>query len=337
MRLLSQVELVPVEQLELDIQNPRIRKWIEMYGDQPTPEQLYLALGAGSADPESGSTTTFNSLKQSIQTNKGIIQPIIVNKSSDDRLVVIEGNTRVAIYRDFKANGVAGDWNLIPAIVHDDLGKRGVDAIRLQAHLVGPRPWDPYSKAKYLHGLRDVEDLPLSEIIDFCGGKKKEIIEYIDAYIDMEKYYRPVTADDSAFDTTRFSAFVELQKSGIKEAILTSGFTLNDFAKWVDERLIDPLNTVRAIPQILANPIARKEFLKSGAKEAKKLLDSPAPASTNDLSLEQLLQAVINRVNHIQYHVVKRMRANPSSDTSQLVMEAFDVIADLQNEINKED
>lgn len=333
----SQVQLISVDKLELDIQNPRIRKWIEMYGDQPTPEQLYLALGAGSSDIESGSTTTFNSLKQSIQTNKGIIQPVIVNEHDDGRMVVVEGNTRVAIYRDFKENGVSGDWEEIPAIVHKMLDKRGMDAIRLQAHLVGPRPWDPYSKAKYLHSLRDIDNLPLSEIIDYCGGKKKEIIEYIDAYIDMEKHYRVVISDDSAFDTTRFSAFVELQKSGIKEAVLTSGFSLDDFARWVDHRLIDPLNTVRSIPQILAHPEARGKFLKDGAKDAKKLLDAPTPPSVIELSLDQLLQAVINRLNHIQYNEVKRLRANPTSATSQLIIEANDSIADLYNEINKED
>lgn len=333
----AHVELVPIDKLELDIQNPRIRKWIEMYGDQPTSEQLYLALGAGSADPESGSTTTFNSLKQSIQTNKGIIQPVIVNKDEAGRMVVVEGNTRVAIYRDFKENGTAGDWENIPAIVHDKLDKRGIDAIRLQAHLVGPRPWDPYSKAKYLHSLRDVDNLPLSEIIDYCGGRKKEIIEYIDAYIDMEKHYRAVISDDSAFDTTRFSAFVELQKSGVKEAILTSGFNLDNFASWVDERLIDPLNTVRALPHILANPEAKKIFLKDGAKEAKKLLDAPSPPSVKDLSLDQLLQAVITRINHIQYNDVKRLRANPASNGAQLIFEAFDVISDLYNEINKDE
>src|SRR3989338_3799973 len=188
----NQVQFLPVDQLELDIQNPRIRKWIEMYGDNPNPSQLYLALGAGSSDPEAGTATTFTSLKQSIQTNKGIIQPVIVNKSADGRLVVVEGNTRVAIYRDFKENGIPGNWDSIPAIVHEQLDKRGIDAIRLQAHLVGPRPWDAYSKAKYLHSLRDIDDLPLAEIIDFCGGRKKEIIEYIDAYIDMEKHYRAV-------------------------------------------------------------------------------------------------------------------------------------------------
>lgn len=33
-----QVEFVPIEKLELDIENPRIRKWVEIYGDKPTAD-----------------------------------------------------------------------------------------------------------------------------------------------------------------------------------------------------------------------------------------------------------------------------------------------------------
>jgi hypothetical protein len=36
--------LVPVHEIELDRSNPRIRKYLEMYGGQPSPEQIFLAL-----------------------------------------------------------------------------------------------------------------------------------------------------------------------------------------------------------------------------------------------------------------------------------------------------
>lgn len=333
----SQVEFVPIENIELDIQNPRIRKWVEMYGDKPTAEQLYLALGAGGSDPESANAPTFSSLKQSIQTNKGIIQPIIVNRQVDGTMTVVEGNTRLAIYRDFKHNKVPGNWDTIRAIVHDNLEKRGINAIRLQAHLVGPRPWDPYSKAKFLHSLRNEEDLPIAEIIDYCGGKRREVTDYIDAYVDMEEHYRKIIVDDSAFDTTRFSAFIELQKSGIKESILTAGFTLDDFAKWVDEEKIYPLNTVRALPQILANPEAREVFLKQGASAAKLLLDAPQSKTMENFSLEQLLRAVASKLNQIQYNEVKRLKANPSSSTAQMIFEVKDLISVLSVDITADD
>ena len=147
-------ENVPVVDIELDRNNPRIRRFLDMYPN-PTPEQIYLALGAGGEAPGEGGTS-FDKLKNSILSSKGIVQPIIVNRLNG-KLVCIEGNTRVAIYRSFVDEKVAGDWTVIPAMVYENLSEDRVDAIRLQVHLVGPRAWDPYSKGKYLHYLRTQE------------------------------------------------------------------------------------------------------------------------------------------------------------------------------------
>jgi hypothetical protein len=81
------------------------------------------------------------------------MQPIIVDKRPDGRLICIEGNTRLYIYRAFVAEGVEGSWTQIPALVHDGLTTMDVDAIRLQAHLVGPRPRDAYFKGKVSLGV----------------------------------------------------------------------------------------------------------------------------------------------------------------------------------------
>jgi hypothetical protein len=264
-------ENAPVGEIVLDRANPRIRKFLEMYGETITPDQIYQALGAA-GDDESESSTSFEKLTNSVLTNGGIIQPVILNRRSDGTLVCIEGNTRVALYQSFIAESVKGDWTSIPAIVYCDMTEAQIDAIRLQVHLVGTRAWDPYSKAKYLHQLRTQELMPFERIVEFSGGRKKEIVESINAFSDMEQHYRPILPDDSAFDTRRFSGFVELQKPGIKDAVLVSGFTLNDFALWIHEDKLSPLNTIRSLPRILRNQKAREAFLKYGAKEAMKLL-----------------------------------------------------------------
>ena len=90
-------------------------------------------------------------------------------------------------------------------------------SIRLQAHLIGPREWDPYSKAMYLNHLANVEHMPMNTLISFCGGSSKasEIRNMIAAYNDMETYYRPLCDDDSQFDIKKFHGFVELQNRNI--------------------------------------------------------------------------------------------------------------------------
>ncbi|BCH13698.1 hypothetical protein MesoLjLa_05490 [Mesorhizobium sp. L-2-11] len=268
--------LIAVEDIELDRSNPRIRKFLEMYGDQPTPEQIFLALGAGNDDDVGSSTsTTFEKLKQSIITNGGIIQPIILNRRADGSLICVEGNTRVALYKHFLKTGVKGTWTDIPALVHNEIDDASVHAIRLQIHLVGTRPWDPYSKAKYLYELRTQEHLPFATIVDYCGGRQTEVVEHINAYADMEEHYRPVVGDDGSFDTTRFSGFIELQKPGIKQAVTAAGFTLSDFARWIHDGKLYPLQKVRVLPRILRHEKARDVFLKQGARKAEALLEKP--------------------------------------------------------------
>lgn len=158
-----------IDKVELDIKNPRIQQYLEIYGDDITSDGIALALNSSSG---ASSTSSYQTLKESIKVNGGIINPIIVNKYSDGKLVVIEGNTRVQIYKEFALADPEGPWKEIIAIVYDNLPETDIHAIRLQTHLVGPRDWDPFSKAKYLNQLSNIDKLPMATIISFCGGKK---------------------------------------------------------------------------------------------------------------------------------------------------------------------
>lgn len=330
-------EMLSIEEIELDKNNPRIAKWIEMYGGDVTEEQMALALGAGSSD-EGESGTTFMSLKQSIRTHKGIIHPIIVNREPSGEILVIEGNTRVMIYKEFKEKKVDGDWSRIPAMVHENMSKQMIDAIRLQAHLVGTRAWDPYSKAKYLDLLYHGTHLTIDQIIDFCGGSKKEVINYIEAYYDMEKFYRPILEDEGEFDPSRFSAFIELNKGKVAEVLIGKGYTKIQFSEWVRDRKLHPLETVRRLPRILQNEEATKVFLKYGASEATKLLDVPSPeAVLGDANLEQLAREIYKRINEMSYSEMLRLRNESESDEVATIFDARDALDGLCKDITSEE
>src|ERR1700678_3922655 len=122
------LELIPVADIELDRTNPRIRKFLEFYVEQPTTDQIYLALGAA-GDEEGESSTSFEKLKNSILTNGGIIHPVILNRRANGSLICIEGNTRVALYKNFLQEEVAGKWTHIHALVHDQMDDTQADAI----------------------------------------------------------------------------------------------------------------------------------------------------------------------------------------------------------------
>lgn len=329
---------LPIDQIDLDLDNPRIKRFMENYKN-PTAENISLALGASSPTTGEGSTgTTYRSLKESIRTHKGIIHPIIVNQTSPGKFTVIEGNTRLAIYAEFAEQGVKGDWSKIITIVHDDLSPQEIDSIRLQAHLVGPRDWDPYSKAKYLNNLRSQAHLTMNEIVDFCGGKRKEVEDYIAAYHDMEKYYRAVLEDGESFEIKRFSAFIELQKTHVKDSIAEAGHDLEDFSRWVKNRLIHPLNSVRSLPQILPHSKAKAVFLKDGAREALKVLS----AGTKGLSLEEadidsLANALRNKIAQLPFEDYLELKKNPSSPHAVALLNLEEDLVVACNEFRGED
>jgi hypothetical protein len=327
----ASLRFVPVEDIHLDVSNPRIRKFLEHYPDEPTPEQVFLALGAAGDDGDD-SSTSFEKLKNSILTNGGIIQPIIVSRQKDGRLVCIEGNTRLALYKNFLRENVKGDWALIPALLYEDMDEARIDAIRLQVHLVGTRPWDPYSKAKYLYRLRTQELLPFSEIVDYCGGRQKEVVELIQAYADMEEYYRPIIPDDGTFDTTRFSGFVELQKPGLKKAVAEAGFTLTNFAEWIYGEKLYPLNMVRWLPRILRNPKARDIFLKDGARAAVQVLEKPDLSNALlEANVSQLAQAITQAIYAMPWPEAEKIRQEPGGQTAQCLNEALIALTALIN------
>ena len=328
---------LPIDQVELDLENPRIKQWLEIYGDDITSEGIALALSASSG---TSSTSTYSALKESIKVNKGIINPIIVNRTSEGKLVVIEGNTRLQIYKEFAMVDPDGPWKEIIAIVYDALPVEQIHAIRLQTHLVGPREWDPFSKAKYLNQLSNIDKLPMAMIISFCGGKSAEIRKLIDAYTDMTKYYFK-KADEAGIDPDprEFSKFAELQNRSIKEALAVHHFTEEDFATWVINGNIDNAQNVRKLPAVLASPIARSVFLKSTISEAVKHLNVPQKGAVDlsSVSLYELAVELTNRLRTIEYKEVKALTNDPryedrKNDLRSLLDELSDLIKDIEED-----
>ena len=271
---------LPIDSIKLDEENPRIKQCLENY-TTVTPEAIALALwDSGDGD----AATSYRVLRDSIKDSGGIIHPIIVNHEDNGDYVAIEGNTRLQIYKDFVQKNVPGEWSQITALVYEGLTKVEKHSIRLQSHLVGPRDWDPYSKAKYLYQLSEIEMLPMNSIVNMCGGNKNEITKAIDAYKYMKMYYEPYAKSRGLEPDTRdYSKFREHENARIKSAIQHKGYPENQFAKWVVDENIDKAQSVRLIPAIMRNKEAHDTFLKGNLTEAETVLRA-AELSNADLS-----------------------------------------------------
>lgn len=212
-----------VEAIAFDTDNPRIRMALTKYGDRVTAERIHFALK--SMGTAATGTSSYESLRDSIRAMGGISIPITVVPDGGG-FICIDGNTRLAIYKEFSERGVDGGWNTIKAVVRDEVDQREIERIRVTAHLVGAREWPPYEKARYLHYLREEKLMEYGEMIQLCGGNRADLERQIDAYHDMNTYYRDVV-DDTAFIIDRYSGFKELQRPAVKNSIFAAGLDLN--------------------------------------------------------------------------------------------------------------
>lgn len=317
-------ENLDITLINLDRDNPRIKNYPDIYSDEEiTSAQIALALSNSSNTQDA--TTSYTSLRDSIKKCGGIIHPIIVSLEPDGSYVAIEGNTRLQIYKEFQNGDKSGTWDYIPAIVYENLENEKKHEIRLQSHLVGPRAWDPYSKAKYLWQLSEVEHMPLNTIISFCGGGKTEIQRSIAAYQYMETYYRPYVNSkrNRRFDIREFSKFHEFQNNAIQHSIRKAGFPISIFAEWVADGNIDTAQRVRILPKVLANDEAKAKFLHANLGEAEKIIFA-AELDAADLSkypyyvlVQQLYKKLISSEPSISE--IRRLATDESSDSQERI------------------
>ena len=188
-----------IDEVFFDPENPRISQYLDSgTGTTPNPEHIAYLLQPDDAK--------FLELKSAIKTSRGITNRIIV-QSVENGYKVIEGNTRLAIYKTFAEEYPNEEtWKRIPAVVYDTIDQTEVHKIRLQAHLVGARSWSPYARAKYLYLLSEEGHIPPQDLVDYVGGNKNKVLRNIAAYKLMEGKYRSKVPSDK-FSTDKFSIF----------------------------------------------------------------------------------------------------------------------------------
>ena len=331
-------QILPVEQIDFDPENPRIKAWLEKYGDAVNDDRIRFALRSSMDDGAPGSSS-FESLKGSIRAARGIAAPIIV-VPKNGRYVCIDGNTRVLIYQELGEERATGDWDSMKAEILQNAGKREIETIRITAHLVGSREWPAYEKARFLHERRNEQFMDYAELIAICGGNKRQIDEQISAYHDMNKYYR-IPNSDEAFKMDRFSGFVELQKRGIKESIFQAGLELEDFANWIRDGQIYRLADVRKLPKVLTDEEARQVFLGGGLRSIEAAVDivdrkkqtlggqTRDKTRIGDASLGVLAEALLDKIERLPRSEFNALRDGIDSTAQETVQALAELVAPL--------
>ena len=331
--------LLDIDKISFDVDNPRIKMALEKYGDKISPQRIHFALR--SATDASNGASSYMRLEGSIRAKGGIVVPIVVATRGEES-VCIDGNTRLAVYKKLLKETGDERWSKIPAIVHGEISQREIEEIRVSAHLVGAREWPAYEKARYLHYLRNEELMGYNDMIDLCGGNKAEIERQIEAYHDMNDYYRD-KVDDTAFQIDRFSGFVELQKRRVKDAIFNAGFELEDFGEWIRDGKIYSLADTRELPMVLANPEATKIFTEGGPRsieeairyceahtpEAKK--QDPKKTTLDKADLYFLAKVLVRKIDKLPRAEWRALRDREHADADDQIRILEDLLEQVQS------
>ena len=332
-------EEIEINHISYDSQNPRIKMALEKYGEDLNDERINFALQ--SATDGTKGAASYTQLKDSLRASSGVMIPITV-VGDEEGYTCIDGNTRLAIYKEFLEEDIPGDWTRIKAMVLEDSHPRFIEETRVSAHLVGAREWPAYEKARYLYYLRNQEFMEYGEMVALCGGNKADIERQISAYEEMNRYYRDLV-DDTAFHIDRFSGFVEVQRPKVKNAIFEAGLDMHDFGEWIREGKIFRLANVRDLPRILRNDEAREVFLKGGYRsieEAIRVVEEQSRQRLNEtfsqealkgISVYQLSEILARRIADIPLGELQALKGRVHEDAEEQVLAIEELASSLES------
>lgn len=123
-------------------------------------------------------------LKPDVVRHEGLIEPILVSVETWE---VIEGNSRLAVYKILHEQQADGDWELIPCHLVRGLTKAQQTAFLNQIHVKGKTQWSAYEKANFAY-VRKAGGWTFEKIAETFGEHESTIRRRV-SVIEMMKEY----------------------------------------------------------------------------------------------------------------------------------------------------
>lgn len=126
--------------------------------------------------------TSVKNLEKEVERHGGLLEAILVRY---DTMQVIEGNSRLAVYRQFNEKYPGGDWELIQCDIVSSLTEEQQFAFLNQIHVKGKTQWSAYEKANLAY-VRKERGWTEARIADLFGETEATISNSIKV-IDLMK------------------------------------------------------------------------------------------------------------------------------------------------------
>ena len=252
---------LPVLDLSFYPDNPRIYSFIQRQDDVPSQDEIHKRLNR---------MDHVKQLIQSIRANGGLTDPMLVR---DGDLVVLEGNSRLAAYREL-ARLDAVRWGkakvrVLPADISDKL----VFALLGEYHIIGRKDWAPYEQAGYLYRRNVMHGVSVQEMAAEMGLSSQSVSHLVSTYQFMVEH--------NENDVNKWSYYDEYLKSNaVKKArrenpdldkVVVKKIKGNEIetARDVRDKLVKILDVPKAGPQPLKILMSGEETFERAFESAK--------------------------------------------------------------------
>ncbi len=186
---------LPVHDLSFYSENPRIYSLIQRPGVEPSQDEIFNRLKG---------LDHVKQLIQSIRANGGLTDPMLVK---DGDLVVLEGNSRLAAYRELARNDAINWGKAKVRLLPSDISEKLVFALLGEYHIIGRKDWAPYEQAGYLYRRNVTHGVSAESMASEMGIPVRTVNHLISTYKFMVEH------DETS--VTRWSYYDEYLKSNI--------------------------------------------------------------------------------------------------------------------------
>jgi hypothetical protein len=271
-RLLHQE--VPIEEVTLDENNPRIRYRLRLMTTKgKSLDDVILAL------PE------VKKLRLDIERTGGLRERVILQENGTTKKT-IEGNCRLVCLRSLHAKHPDEPrWATVHArVLPKDVDPRHVAILLSDFHIAGKITWQAHEKAGQVHHMHDELHMSQDDIAAYLRASKATVNRYLKAYGLMDVY---LGIDDGKYaeqGERKWSYFEEFFKQPtLRDEFKSNPEFGNSFCRWVGEGRIPEGADVRKLPGIMRHGDARKKFEKGASfAEAIKLVEAAEPEQGSD-------------------------------------------------------
>lgn len=303
-------EEIPLDQVRLDPENPRIREHLKQLGKtgKVTQAELQKIILEISGVP---------ALLRSIRENRGLHDPIYVRH--DGR--VAEGNCRTSIFL-FLRQAPNSDrcWQKIKALrLPPTVTERQIAVLQGHMHVAGKITWRAHEQSGHLHHMHKTLGMTPGEIATAIGLSEPKVKRLLLTYDTMTTHVIPKGAGDSR---KKFSYVLEFYTNKKLEEFRAKPDNVKLFASLIvgkDPKLKRGAE-VRDLHKIIGNAKAEAALKKEGFGKAISIVGKSDP--TADSTVFRKLKELTAFVHkHMRTPEIERLRSGKREQ--QIVQDLF--------------